>query len=235
MDETLYQSWEMYNDLLFRCPQHDLNNQQKVQIFYRGLDIPSRQMLESQGLIPMMTPARAFKSIHNMAYHSQNWYDRATTWQRISHNSDDIAVITNRLDSLGCDMQKLKESIHAIHGGCKICKGVHLTQECHLKEEGKKLEKLTQAILTNEDDTVNKVKAKMEKVKEVKKESVPRGLPIVNPYMEPIVPPILISGRLKEQEDEAQDFRTLKGLKKVKISRPLIIVVKKMPEYLKYC
>ncbi|GKD82575.1 hypothetical protein Tco_1349414 [Tanacetum coccineum] len=70
------------------------------------------------------------------------------------------------------------------------------------------------AILTNEDDTVNKGKEKIEKVEGVKKEPVPRDLPIVNPYVEPIVPPILFSGHLKEQEDEAQAFRTLKGLKK---------------------
>ncbi|GJZ65461.1 ribonuclease H-like domain-containing protein [Tanacetum coccineum] len=35
IDESLYQAWERYNDLLFRCPQHDLNNHQKVHIFYK--------------------------------------------------------------------------------------------------------------------------------------------------------------------------------------------------------
>ncbi|GJZ09223.1 ribonuclease H-like domain-containing protein [Tanacetum coccineum] len=30
MDETLYHAWERYSDLLYRCPQHDLNCQQKV-------------------------------------------------------------------------------------------------------------------------------------------------------------------------------------------------------------
>ncbi|GJT53420.1 DNA-binding pseudobarrel domain-containing protein [Tanacetum coccineum] len=28
-DETLYQAWELYNDLLYRCPIHDINNHQK--------------------------------------------------------------------------------------------------------------------------------------------------------------------------------------------------------------
>ncbi|GJT38369.1 hypothetical protein Tco_0938234 [Tanacetum coccineum] len=134
-------------------------------------------------------------------------YDGATTWQRSNHNLDEIAVITNKLDSLRCDMPKLKESIHAIQVGCKVCEGVHLTQECPLKEEGKnlevKVEKLTQEILINEDDMVNKVKEKIEKAKEVKKETVPHDLPIVNPYVEPIVPPIPFSRFLKEQEDEA--------------------------------
>ncbi|GJU82614.1 hypothetical protein Tco_1284979 [Tanacetum coccineum] len=30
MDKTLYHAWESYNDILFRSPQHDLNNHQKV-------------------------------------------------------------------------------------------------------------------------------------------------------------------------------------------------------------
>ncbi|GJU80488.1 hypothetical protein Tco_1282853 [Tanacetum coccineum] len=28
-DETLYQAWERYNDLLYKCPTHDINNHQK--------------------------------------------------------------------------------------------------------------------------------------------------------------------------------------------------------------
>ncbi|GJU46033.1 ribonuclease H-like domain-containing protein [Tanacetum coccineum] len=104
VDETLYQAWERYNDLLFRCPQYDLNNHQKVQIFYKGLEIPSRKMVDSQGLIPRTPPAQALKSIQIMVDHSQNWYNGATAWQGGSNNSNDIAVITKRVDSLGRDM-----------------------------------------------------------------------------------------------------------------------------------
>ncbi|GJU88060.1 hypothetical protein Tco_1300483 [Tanacetum coccineum] len=67
MCETLYQAWERYNDMLFKCPQHDLNNHQKVQIFYTGVDISTRRMLESRGFIPLMTPTQALKSIQVMA------------------------------------------------------------------------------------------------------------------------------------------------------------------------
>ncbi|GJU81261.1 hypothetical protein Tco_1283626 [Tanacetum coccineum] len=47
MDETLYYAWERYNDLLFKCLHHDLNCQQKVHIFYTGLDIPTRRYDEA--------------------------------------------------------------------------------------------------------------------------------------------------------------------------------------------
>ncbi|GJR24479.1 integrase, catalytic region, zinc finger, CCHC-type containing protein [Tanacetum coccineum] len=72
MDETLYYAWEMYNDLLFKCPHHDLNCQQKVHIIYTGLDIPTRRVLDSKGFIPLMTPTQALISIQVMTEHSHN-------------------------------------------------------------------------------------------------------------------------------------------------------------------
>ncbi|GKB20297.1 hypothetical protein Tco_0854220 [Tanacetum coccineum] len=48
-DETLYHVWERYNDLLYQCPLHDLNCQQKVHIFYTGLDISTRKFLTLTG------------------------------------------------------------------------------------------------------------------------------------------------------------------------------------------
>ncbi|GKC34008.1 hypothetical protein Tco_1046392 [Tanacetum coccineum] len=238
LDETLYQAWERYNDLLFRCPQHDLNNHQK--------------------------------------------YNGATTWQGSSHNSNDIAVITKRVDSFGRDIQKLKESVHAIQVACKICEEVHLTKGSHLNEDGKvvehvkyigffeetinkfmeesnkmqaafdecirkfrddmdlklrmlddatknlhvRAEQLTQATLIN--NMVDKAKTKM------RKEPVPFDLPNGNPYIEPTIPHVSFLGHLKKQEDEAHAFRTPKGLKKLKINRSHIRTVKRMLEYLKY-
>ena len=69
-DETLYQAWDRYNDLLYRCPTHDLNNQQKVNIFYKGINVATRQMIDSQGPIPGMTLAQALDVIQDMADHS---------------------------------------------------------------------------------------------------------------------------------------------------------------------
>ncbi|GJZ34351.1 hypothetical protein Tco_0580168 [Tanacetum coccineum] len=89
-----------------------------------------------------------------MADHSQNWYNGATTWQGRSYNSNDIVVITKRVDSFGCDMQKLQESIPAIQVGCKICEEVHLTKECPLNEDGKEVKQVKYIGLLEE--TINK-------------------------------------------------------------------------------
>ncbi|GJR37086.1 hypothetical protein Tco_1212770 [Tanacetum coccineum] len=55
--ETLYQAWEWYNNLLYKCPTNDINSHQKVNIFYNGLRTMNGQLLDSKGLIPGMTPA----------------------------------------------------------------------------------------------------------------------------------------------------------------------------------
>ncbi|GJW74349.1 hypothetical protein Tco_0133719 [Tanacetum coccineum] len=105
-------------------------------------------------MIPMMPPAQALKSIQIMADHSQNWYNGATTWQGSIYNSNKIAVITKRVNSFGCDMQKLQESIHAIQVGCKICEEVHLTKERPLNEDGNEVEHVKYIGLLEE--TINK-------------------------------------------------------------------------------
>ncbi|GKA85043.1 putative reverse transcriptase domain-containing protein [Tanacetum coccineum] len=61
-DETLYQAWEIFKELLMRFPKHYLTDMQEVILFYKGLKVPTRQILDSKGAIPTMTAADA-KSI----------------------------------------------------------------------------------------------------------------------------------------------------------------------------
>ncbi|GKC53828.1 hypothetical protein Tco_1076573 [Tanacetum coccineum] len=118
-DESLYQAWERYNDLLYKCPTHDINSHQKVNIFYKGLSTMNHQLLNSQGPIPGMTPAQALTAIQTMADHSQKWHDETTSRNIGSPNSNDgLAALVNKLDNLRRYMKKLKESVHAIQVGC---------------------------------------------------------------------------------------------------------------------
>ncbi|GKF02980.1 hypothetical protein Tco_0029903 [Tanacetum coccineum] len=110
-DETLYHAWERYNDLLYQFPLHDLNCQQKVHIFYIGLDIPTRKILDFNGFIPLTTPTQALESIQVMADHSHDWYDETTTGERINDVLDNVDAIY------------------------KNVKGKHLAKEFHLKKE----------------------------------------------------------------------------------------------------
>nr|GEX40413.1 hypothetical protein [Tanacetum cinerariifolium] len=69
-NETLYQAWECYNDMLYKCPTHDTNSHQKVNIFYNSLGTMNCQLLDSQGPMPGMTPTQALTAIQTMVAHS---------------------------------------------------------------------------------------------------------------------------------------------------------------------
>ncbi|GJX16323.1 hypothetical protein Tco_0217155 [Tanacetum coccineum] len=58
-DETLYQAWERFKELLMKCPQHYLTEMQEIILFYNGLDVPTRQILNSKGAIPTTTTSDA--------------------------------------------------------------------------------------------------------------------------------------------------------------------------------
>ncbi|GJW73939.1 hypothetical protein Tco_0133309 [Tanacetum coccineum] len=70
-EETLYQAWERFKELLMKCPQHYLTEMQEVILFYKGLDVPTRQILDSRGAVPTKTAADAKKAIQEMAEYSQ--------------------------------------------------------------------------------------------------------------------------------------------------------------------
>ncbi|GJS68495.1 reverse transcriptase domain-containing protein [Tanacetum coccineum] len=149
MDETLYHAWERYSDLLYRCPQHDLNSQQKVHIFYTGLDIFTRRILDSRGFIPLMTPTQALKSIQVMAEHSHDWYDKTTTRGRINDSSDNVDAIQASF------------------------KGAHLTKDCPLKKEDKEVEQsknvgsLEETIIKFCDESIKKQAAEDEWIRKL--------------------------------------------------------------------
>nr|GEX72693.1 hypothetical protein [Tanacetum cinerariifolium] len=58
-DKTLYQAWERFKELLMKCPHYYLTKMQDVILFYNGLDVPTRKILDSKGAIPTRTAADA--------------------------------------------------------------------------------------------------------------------------------------------------------------------------------
>ncbi|GJZ23014.1 DNA-directed DNA polymerase [Tanacetum coccineum] len=138
-DETLYQAWERFKELLMKCPQHYLTEMQEVILFYNGLDVPTRQILDSKGAIPSKTTADAKVAIQEMVEYSQKWHN-GTSRTRSTETSDRLAAIQAQLNNLGREIKKVNENVYAAQVKCEQCKGPHYTKDCPLKEEGKTLE-----------------------------------------------------------------------------------------------
>ncbi|GJW78739.1 hypothetical protein Tco_0140421 [Tanacetum coccineum] len=137
-ERRLIKLGKKYNDLCVKCHSKDPNNSSKFQIFYTGLDISTRKLLDSRGFITLMTPTQALKSIQVMADHSHNWYDETITKEKINDNPDKIDDI----------QESLKEA--------------HPTKECPLKkeddavEESKYIRSLEETIIKFYEESIKK-------------------------------------------------------------------------------
>ena len=138
--ESLYEAWERYKSLLRNCPHHDLNSQQEVSIFYDGVNVTTRQLLDSQGPLTRKPPPEIKELIEEFSKHSREYHNPRNEVSRGAVNSvnDGMAAVIAKLDSLDRRMTKMDQTIHATRVGCENCGGPHLTKECDRDENGNK-------------------------------------------------------------------------------------------------
>ncbi|GKC53266.1 hypothetical protein Tco_1076011 [Tanacetum coccineum] len=101
LNESLFRSWEGFKELLMKCPQHYLTDMQEVILFYNGLDVLTRQILDSKGVIPSKTAADVKIAIQEMAEYSQKWHNETSSRTRSTETSDRLAAIKAQLNNLG--------------------------------------------------------------------------------------------------------------------------------------
>ncbi|GKD62837.1 hypothetical protein Tco_1300346, partial [Tanacetum coccineum] len=123
-----------------KCPQHYLTDMKEVILFYKGPDVPTRQILNSKGAIPTKIAADAKVAFQEMAEYSQKWQNGTSSKTRSTKTSDGLAAIKAQLNSLGREIKKVNEKVYAAQVRCELCYGLHYTKDCPLKEEGKTLE-----------------------------------------------------------------------------------------------
>nr|GEZ02268.1 hypothetical protein [Tanacetum cinerariifolium] len=91
---------------------------QEVVLFYNGLDVPTRQFLDSRGAIPSKTIVDAKVAIQEMVEYSQKWHNGTLT-TRSTKTSDGLAAIQAQLNNLGKEIKKVNETFYvaqAIYG-----------------------------------------------------------------------------------------------------------------------
>ncbi|GJW08101.1 hypothetical protein Tco_1570524 [Tanacetum coccineum] len=89
----------------------------EVILFYNGLDVPTRQILDSKGVIPSKTAADAKIAIQEMAKYSQKWHNGTSSRTRSTETSDGLAAIQAQLNNLRREIKKVNEKVYAAQFG----------------------------------------------------------------------------------------------------------------------
>ncbi|GKD73041.1 putative reverse transcriptase domain-containing protein [Tanacetum coccineum] len=90
----------------------------EVILFYSGLEVLTRQILDSKGAIPTKTAADAKVAIQEMAEYSQKWHN-GTSRTRSTKTSNGLAAIQAQLNNLGREIKKVNEKVYAAQVGCE--------------------------------------------------------------------------------------------------------------------
>ncbi|XP_073051292.1 uncharacterized protein [Primulina eburnea] len=73
--EVLYEAWERYEELLRKCPNHGYADWVQIELFYNGLDRPTRGNVDAAagGTIFSKTPDEAYDLLEQMTINSYQW------------------------------------------------------------------------------------------------------------------------------------------------------------------
>ncbi|GKD72867.1 hypothetical protein Tco_1331149 [Tanacetum coccineum] len=191
---------------------------------------------DSQGPIPNKIPAQALDAIQTMADHSQKWYDASPSRRVTNDSSGGIVAITIKLDSLGRDMKKLKENVHAIQVGCKNYGGAHLNKECMLHEELKNVEEVKYGDFSDEEETeeVEEIEEVAAQHEPTHQKVTPSNLTVVSYYVAPYEPPIPFPRCLEQHAEEALVHKPMESLKRIKVNHQLLKDIRKIDDHAKH-
>ncbi|GKA38812.1 putative reverse transcriptase domain-containing protein [Tanacetum coccineum] len=155
----------VFKELLMKYPQHYLTDMQEVILFYNGLDVPTRHILDSRGAIPTMTAADAKKANQEMAEYSQKWHN-GTSRGRSTESSDGLAAIQVQLNNLGREIKKVNEKVYVAQVGEETRRKFQLDKEIRAS---------TDAAIRNQGASIKTLKiqiGQMSKINPIRRASV---------------------------------------------------------------
>ncbi|XP_073139096.1 uncharacterized protein [Henckelia pumila] len=135
--ETFYEAWERYKDLLRRCPHHQLPEGLVVQTFYYGISHSNRTMLDAAagGNLLRKSSEDGFELIEEMAsssYHPQSERGAARKSTGI-HQIDAFTSVAAQLEVMNKRIEELSvgNSVMRVQEvWCEKCGAEHFTKDC---------------------------------------------------------------------------------------------------------
>ncbi|GJS85174.1 reverse transcriptase domain-containing protein [Tanacetum coccineum] len=104
-NEPLHLAWERFNDSLYNCPKHKINEREQLLIFYQGLDTKTRRKVDFKRPIPRMTPAAEIEAIIELPKHSLSWYEEG------DFKNKNLNVVFKQINNFEQNMNDITEEV----------------------------------------------------------------------------------------------------------------------------
>ncbi|GJV35866.1 zinc finger, CCHC-type containing protein [Tanacetum coccineum] len=108
-DESLYDAWTRFKDLLQKVPHHGLDLWLQVQIFYDHVDYTTQMAIDyaADGRLSKLRPEKAWETIEDLAQHKEEeeWNDLIFSKRRSPDYIE--ATLEQELESMECRVESL--------------------------------------------------------------------------------------------------------------------------------
>ncbi|KAF7837572.1 uncharacterized protein G2W53_006054 [Senna tora] len=140
-NESLYEAWERFKELLRKCPHHGLPKWLQVQTFYNGLSSEIRTSIDAAagGALMSKPVDAAYTLLETMSSNNHQWHSDRHVHARVAGVQDSdmfpslssqIAALTKEVKSLG--IQGAVKAVSPIVQACENCGEMHTSEQCPL-------------------------------------------------------------------------------------------------------
>ena len=131
-NETLYESWDRFKELIRKCPQHGLEEQLQLGIFYNGLLPDTRASLDaaSGGTFMMKTVDEAKQLLDNMTSNHYKWQTDSRSLPKKAgvYEVDSTILLQAQVAAL---TKQIAEMNKPKLDTCEFCSGNHKAENCN--------------------------------------------------------------------------------------------------------
>ncbi|XP_061366894.1 uncharacterized protein LOC133310023 [Gastrolobium bilobum] len=142
-DESFYEAWEKFKDLLRKCPNHGIPEWIQMETFYNGLNGPTKGMVDasSGGAILEKTYTEAYAILERMEVNNYQWpVERSSLIQKkdagvweldaVSALSAQISALNNSIKTMSLSAEAKPVNALTDVISCVFCNSPHIYDNC---------------------------------------------------------------------------------------------------------
>nr|GEV65313.1 reverse transcriptase domain-containing protein [Tanacetum cinerariifolium] len=139
LDESLFEAWERYKLLIYRCPNHNMLPVTQIDTFYNGLTLRHHDTINvaAGGTFMKRLPEECYNLIENMTAYHNNWdtsAQRSESSCSITSSFDtEIAALKAKMAEINKNLMRvlqINQQVKVVTPSCETCGGPHSFNDC---------------------------------------------------------------------------------------------------------